>query len=60
MECNHERIKSVNCRIFCDICGAELTVDCLMGKHKTEPAKAAETPENGHGTPTKRGRKRNG
>lgn len=60
MECNHERIKSVNCRIFCDICGAELTVADLMGKHKTEPAKAAEKPESKQETQTKRGRKRNG
>ena len=54
MECNHGRIKSVNCRIFCDICGAELPVDYLMGKPKTEPAKTAETPENGGKTATKR------
>lgn len=54
MECNHGRIKSVNCRIYCDICGVELPVDYLTGKHKTEPAKAAETPENGGKTATKR------
>ena len=58
MACTHERIKSVNCRIFCDICGAEMTVDDLMGKHKTEPAKAAETPENKQETPKKTTRKR--
>lgn len=24
MACKHERIKSVNCVLFCDICGAKL------------------------------------
>lgn len=54
MECNHERIKSVNCRIFCDICGAELPADFMPGKSTPAPDKAAETPENGGKTATKR------
>lgn len=58
MACNHERIKSVNCRIFCDICGVELPVDYLMGKHKTEPAKAAETPAEPQKTATKTTRRK--
>lgn len=58
MECNHGRIKSVNCRIFCDICGAELPADYLIGKHKTEPAKAAETHEKPQETAKKTTRKK--
>ena len=44
MECNHKRIKSVNCRIFCDICGAELPVDFVPGKESTAPKQSVETP----------------
>lgn len=47
MECTHNRIMSRNCVLYCMECGAELPADYLTGKHKTEPAKAAETPENG-------------
>lgn len=34
MACKHERIKSVNCVIFCDICGEQLPVDYLVGKER--------------------------
>ena len=34
MACKHERIKSVNCHIFCDICGEELPIDYLVGKDR--------------------------
>lgn len=44
MACNHERIKSVNCVLFCDICGAELPAGFQTGKHSPEPDKGAETP----------------
>ena len=47
MTCTHERIKSVNCRIFCVLCGAELPAEYLTGKtHSVEqeqPEKAQET-----------------
>ncbi len=47
MGCTHDRIKSVNCRIFCVLCGAELPAEYLTGKtHSAEqeqPAKAQET-----------------
>ena len=46
MACNHERIKSVNCVIYCDICGEKLPVDYLAGKSRIEAQKPAETPEN--------------
>ena len=42
MECKHERIKSVNCHIFCDICGEELPIDYLVGKSRIAEQKAAE------------------
>ena len=45
MECNHGRIKSVNCRIFCDICGAELPADWLTGKNTPAQDNAAEPAE---------------
>ena len=45
MECKHERIKSVNCRIFCDICGAELPADWLTGKNTPVQDNAAEPAE---------------
>jgi len=47
MACNHERIKSVNCRIFCVLCGAELPAEYLTGKtyngEHEQPEKAQET-----------------
>ena len=58
MECNHGRIKSVNCRIYCDICGAELPVDFVPGKDSTTTKQAAETPTEGQETPKKTTRKR--
>ena len=45
MACTHERIKSVNCRIFCDICGAELPADWLTGKSTPAQDNAAEPAE---------------
>ena len=48
MTCTHERIKSVNCRIFCVLCGAELPAEFLTRKNtgeKEQPAKAQETPK---------------
>lgn len=44
MECKHERIKSVNCVIYCDICGAKLPIDYLVGKDRIKAQKAAKTP----------------
>lgn len=47
MACTHERIKSVNCRIFCVLCGAELPAEYLTGKtysgEQEQPEKAQET-----------------
>ena len=48
MACAHERIKSVNCVLFCDICGAELPADYLKAKRSAQPQeaeKAAEKPQ---------------
>lgn len=45
MECKHERIKSVNCVIFCDICGEKLPVDYLVGKSRIAEQNPVETPE---------------
>jgi len=42
MSCKHERIKSVNCHIFCDICGDELPIDYLVAKDRIKAQKAAE------------------
>ena len=57
MGCTHERIKSVNCILYCDICGEKLPADYLTGKHSTKPAQAAETPEKGEKTKPTRKRK---
>ena len=46
--CKHERIKSVNCVIYCDICGAKLPIDYLVGKDRIaeqNAAKPAEKPQ---------------
>lgn len=45
MACKHERIKSVNCVIFCEICGEKLPVDYLVGKTRIAEQKAVKTPE---------------
>lgn len=55
MTCEHKRIKSVNCVLFCMDCGAQLPADFQTGKRQSEPDKAAETPENGQ---KKRSRKK--
>lgn len=46
-DCKHERIKSVNCVIYCDICGEKLPSDYVPGKSRNaeqEAAKPAEKP----------------
>ena len=54
MGCNHERIKSVNCVIYCDICGEKLPVDYMVGKDRIAQQKAAETAEKPQETPVKK------
>ena len=44
MACKHERIKTVNCVVFCDVCGEQLPIDYLVGKSRIAEQKAAETP----------------
>jgi len=46
MACAHERIKSVNCVIYCDICGEKLPVDYLVGKSRIQEQNAAEGAKN--------------
>lgn len=53
MSCEHKRIKSVNCRIFCDICGEELPIDYLIGKDRIA-AQNAEKPEEKAAEPAKK------
>lgn len=46
MDCKHERIKSVNCEIFCMECGEKLPIDYLVGKGRiAEQNKAGEPAE---------------
>ena len=46
MNCNHEKIKSVNCALFCAVCGAALPPDALRVKENTpEETKPAEGPK---------------
>ena len=41
MDCKHENkfLKTVNNRLFCTNCGAELPVELLTGEKKKEPTK---------------------
>ena len=45
MSCKHERIKSVNCEIFCMDCNEKLPIDYLVGKERIAAQKAAEPAE---------------
>ena len=61
MDCKHERIKSVNCEIFCMECGAKLPIDYLVGKERiAEQNKAAEPAEEPKEAPKKRTTKKGG
>lgn len=61
MACKHERIKSVNCVLFCDICGEKLPADFLTAKVSAKAEKAAETPVEAQETaPKKRTRRKAG
>ena len=44
MNCNHEKIKSVNCEIFCLFCGEKLPIDYLVAKDRIAAQKSAEKP----------------
>ncbi len=37
--CEHKNLKTVNCRLFCMDCGAELPLEFLTGEKKKEPTK---------------------
>lgn len=50
MGCTHERIKSVNCVLFCDICGEKLPAGWFTDKNTPAQDKAVKTPENGEKT----------
>ena len=54
MSCEHKRLKSVNCVIYCAECGEKLPVDYLVGKSRIEEQKAAETPAEPQEKPTKK------
>lgn len=43
MTCKHEKLKSVNCHIYCQICGEELPIDYLVGKDRIKAQEASET-----------------
>lgn len=53
MTCKHERIKSVNCVIFCADCGEELPIDYLVGKDHIA-AQNAEKPAEKSAEPAKK------
>lgn len=54
MSCEHKRIKSVNCVIYCAECGEKLPVDYLVGKSRIAEQKAAETQAEAQEKPTKK------
>ena len=53
MGCAHERIKSVNCVLFCDICGEKLPADFLTGKNSPARKEAPEPAKNAQETTSK-------
>ena len=55
MACKHERIKSVNCEIFCIECGEKLPIDYMVGRERIAQQEKEETPAKGQ---TKRTRKK--
>lgn len=55
MACKHERIKSVNCEIFCMECGEKLPIDYMVGRERIAEQKKEEKPVAGQ---TKRTRKK--
>ena len=44
MSCKHEKLKSVNCHIYCQICGEELPIDYLVGKDRIKAQEEAAEP----------------
>ena len=50
MGCTHDRIKTVNCDVFCLLCGEKLPADWLTGKNTPAQYNAVKTPENGEKT----------
>lgn len=54
MACTHEQIKCVNCVKYCLKCGEKLPEDFVPGKSTSAHEKAAESPEKGQKTATKR------
>ena len=58
MACKHERIKSVNCVIYCDICGEKLPIDYLVGKDRIAKQKAEEPAKEAQEQPKKTTRKK--
>ena len=45
--CDHERLRTKGDRVFCCVCGAELTLDFLMNQGKpAEPTAPEKEPEN--------------
>lgn len=60
MACAHKRIKSVNCVLFCDICGEKLPADFLTVKQSPATGQAAEAAEKPQETPKKRTTRKKG
>jgi hypothetical protein len=58
MACKHERIKSVNCVIYCDICGEKLPIDYIVGKDRIAEQKAEEPAKEAQEQPKKTTRKK--
>jgi len=52
--CEHKRLKSVNCELFCINCGARLPADFLAKANPSAAEKPPETPKQ----PAKRGTKK--
>ena len=42
MNCDHKRLKTVNNRLFCTACGAELPIEFLTAKDEPKPKKKSK------------------
>lgn len=58
MGCKHERIKSVNCVLFCDICGEKLPAGWFTDKNTPAPDTGVKSPENGEKTASTKTRRK--
>lgn len=58
MDCKHERLKSVNCKLYCAVCGAEMPTEALFAAKTNQNTPAEERPSESPKQAEKRTRKK--